>query len=132
MQVFDLFSKRQKKIRGETPDVYVYDDLPEPLKVQIVHIWLKTLGNEQQILYVRNAYEPIVGTLRHEYGVFQLPGSVLPPQNACQEFVNFFLQENDFEKALDAIELSFSLIDGLAREGQYFTEMTLLKNPMMQ
>ena len=81
---------------------------------------MKTLGNEQQILYVRNAYEPIVGTLRHEYGVFQLPGSVLPPQNACQEFVNFFLQENDFEKALDAIELSFSLIDGLAREGQYF------------
>ena len=31
----------------------------------------------------------------------------MPPQNACQEFVNFFLQENDIEKALDAVELSF-------------------------
>ena len=70
MQVFDLFSKRQKKLQGETPDVYVYDDMPEPLRVQIVHIWLKTLGNEQQILYGNYVYEQIVGTLRHEYGVF--------------------------------------------------------------
>ncbi len=119
MPVFDLFSKRLKKLRGETPDVYIYDDLPKPLRVQIVHIWLKTLGNEQQALYEKNAYEPIVGILRHGYGVFQLPESVMPPQNACQEFVNFFLQENDIEKALDAVELSFSLIDRLAREGQY-------------
>ena len=70
MQVFDLFSKRQKKLQGETPDVYVYDDMPEPLRVQIVHIWLKTLGNEQQILYGNYVYEQIVGTLRHKYGVF--------------------------------------------------------------
>ena len=43
----------------------------------------------------------------------------MPPQNACQEFVNFFLQENDIEKALDAVELSFRFIDGPAREWQY-------------
>lgn len=38
MAVFDLFSKRRKRERGEGPDVYIYDQIPEPLKVQIVHI----------------------------------------------------------------------------------------------
>jgi hypothetical protein len=40
MRILDLFSKRQKKLRGEMPDVYMYDELPQPLKVQIVHMSL--------------------------------------------------------------------------------------------
>ena len=39
MGIFDLFSKRQKRLRGEAPDVYTYDEIPEPLRVQIVHIF---------------------------------------------------------------------------------------------
>ena len=42
--VFDIFSKRQKKLRGEVPDVYTYDSIPEPLRVQIIHIWNGTLN----------------------------------------------------------------------------------------
>jgi hypothetical protein len=38
MPVFDLFSKRQKRLKGEFPDVYQYEDIPERLRVQIVHI----------------------------------------------------------------------------------------------
>ena len=29
------------------PDVYTYNDLPQPLRVQIVHIWMDTLGNRE-------------------------------------------------------------------------------------
>ena len=85
MPIFDLFSKRQKKLRGEVPDVYVYDELPEPLRVQIVQIWHDTLGIVQpnRNLFgergsspaIERAYRFIVNTLCHEYGVFQLPGS---------------------------------------------------------
>ena len=46
MAIFDLFSKRQKKLRGEVPDVYTYDDIQSPLRVQIVHIWTDALGSE--------------------------------------------------------------------------------------
>jgi hypothetical protein len=46
--IFDLYSKRQKKLRGEVPDVYVYDDLPRKLRNQIVHIWLETLGKPER------------------------------------------------------------------------------------
>ena len=121
MPIFDIFSKRQKKLRGEMPDVYVYDDLPYPLRVQIVHIWWDTLGNHEQYYdgysdhgkKVRHTYRLLVDTLCHEYGVFRLPGSEAHSgdRDAFIEFGDFFLKENDVEKALDAVELSFRVID---------------------
>jgi hypothetical protein len=74
MSVIDLFSHRQKELRGEVPDVYVYDHLPRPLRVQIVHILRGTLGDEQHFHqgngHVREAYTAIVDGLCREYGVF--------------------------------------------------------------
>ncbi len=131
MPIFDLFSKRQKKLRGETPDVYVYDELPNPLRVQIVHIWRDTLGNDAQyngVAYgdyryrsVREAYRFIVNTLCHEYGVFTLPGTMerYGDGNYVEELRDFFLQEEDVEKALDAVELSFLTIDRFTRSLNY-------------
>jgi hypothetical protein len=78
MGIFDLFSKRQKKLRGEMPDVYTYDNIPQPLRVQIVHIWQDTLGNSDQYHSqftrdnVSHAYKLIVETLCREYGIFTL------------------------------------------------------------
>ena len=46
MAVFDLFSKRQRKARGEVPDVYVYDKLPQELRVQVVHIIQDAFGTD--------------------------------------------------------------------------------------
>ena len=43
-KAFSIFSKRQKELRGETPDVYTYDVMPKPLKVQIIHIWNDIFG----------------------------------------------------------------------------------------
>ena len=107
MPIFDIFSKRQRRLRGEMPDVYVYDDLPNPLRVQIVHIWKDTLGDQDQY-YEVTSYMYIVNTLHREYGVFQLHSE---NENAFIELVNFFLNETNVEKALDAVELSFQVID---------------------
>ena len=71
--VFDIFSKRQKKLRGEVPDVYTYDSIPVPLRVQIIHIWNDTLGSQQDCadsLGPRRTYRLIVETLCRKYGVF--------------------------------------------------------------
>ncbi len=126
MTIFDLFSKRQKKLRGETPDVYVYNELPNPLRVQIVHIWRDTLGNKEQYddydgSRVRQTYEFVVNTLCREYGVFSLPGTRenYGDRNYIEELADFFLQEENIEKALDAVELSFVLIDSYTREHVY-------------
>ena len=39
MPIVDLYSKRQKRLRGEVPDVLTYDKIPQILRVQIIHIW---------------------------------------------------------------------------------------------
>src|SRR3972149_1808111 len=75
MAIFDLYSKRQKRLRGEVPDVYTYDDIPKPVRVQIVHIWKDSLGDEDEYYRydeVKQSYKFIVETLRREYGVFKL------------------------------------------------------------
>lgn len=122
MAIFDLFSKRQKKLRGDVSDVYTYEDIPNPLRVQIVHIWTDTLGNKWQWWEgeVRHAYEMIVNTLCREYGVFRLPGTRdLGERDYINELTNFFLQLTDVEKTLDVIELSFRVIDRSTRNGRY-------------
>ncbi len=127
MGVFDLFSKRQKKLRGEVPDIYIYDDIPQPLRVQIVHILRKTLGSENDYLScphryeypkVRTTYNGINKILCKEYGVFSL---VKCPSRNCvvEDVFNFFLDEKDCEKVLDVIELSFRCIDNLTRDWEY-------------
>ena len=46
MRFFEIFSKRQKKLRGEAPDVYQYETIPQELRVQVVHIWWDVWGKE--------------------------------------------------------------------------------------
>ncbi len=35
LPIVDIFSKRQKRLQGKVPEVYVYDNLPEPLRSAI-------------------------------------------------------------------------------------------------
>jgi len=123
MAIIDIFSKRQSKLRGETPDVYIYDELPQTLRTQVVHIWNDALGDYELSLREPNvgaAYQAIVEILHREYGVFELCD--IPRRsrgNSFQELVAFFLQESKTERALDAIELSFRMIDGHTRDFGY-------------
>lgn len=76
--MLDLFSKRQRVSRGEVTDVYTYDQIPQPLRVQIVHIWRDVLGDENDYSMrqfgTQEAYTAIVTVLRREYGFFVLQG----------------------------------------------------------
>lgn len=122
MAIIDLFSKRQKKLRGDVPDIYIYDDLPQPLRTQIIHIWLDTLGKGDQWWdgQVKEAYPAIVDILCREYGLFKLPGAKdYGDRDYIQELVNFFLREQDTERVLDAVELSFRIIDHGTRKWDY-------------
>src|SRR4030066_58143 len=118
MAIFDLYSKRQKRLRGEVPDVYTYDDIPQPLRVQIVHIWKDSLGDENEYDShdeVRQSYKLIVEILRREYGVFELTASRHRNLDNLRELVEFFLEVKDTEKVIDTIELSFRVIDKFTR-----------------
>ena len=67
MAITDLFHKRQKRLRGEYPDVYQYDELPDKLKIQIVHLWKETIGED----YSGGGWEP--SSSNHTYNIIDRP-----------------------------------------------------------
>lgn len=130
MSIFNIFSKRQRKLRGEVPDVYVYNEIPQPLKIQIIYIWEDAFGKAEDYAdryYGRVGQNPvvqcyrfIVEALRREYGVFRLPGTQDDDSlNYFKELANFLLLEKSTEKVLDAVEFSFKIVDQVARKDGY-------------
>lgn len=122
MAIFDLFSKRQKSLRGEVPDIYTYNNLPEPLRVQIVHIWADSIGSDKEYYHhihghaVQHVYQIIVDTLCREYGIFELPTARKHGNRMyLEELKDFLIQEQDVERQLDVVELSFRCIDQITR-----------------
>ena len=116
MNVVDIYSKRQMRLRGEVPDVYQYETIPQELRVQIVHILNDAFGVPKYDRISRcwdpyscsEAYEFIHKTLCRHYSTFALYGK---SETYYHAVINFFLQTEDMDKAIDVIELSFQLID---------------------
>ncbi len=108
MAIIDLYSKRQKRERGEVPDVYVYDDVPGRLRVQIVHIIRDALGDDRYSLdsHTMAMYRTIRGLLTREYGLFTLTKEEDPET----DFFEFFLKAPEVERALDCVQLAFQVI----------------------
>lgn len=118
--LLNIFSKRQKINRGEIPEVYTYNTLPNPLRVQIVLIMHGVLGNERQYqdqyYGSRKAYQTVVESLCREYGQFQLVElNQYRHRSYQEELSNFILQEPDHERVLDAVELVGKIADTFAR-----------------
>jgi AbiJ N-terminal domain 4 len=126
MGVFNLFSKRQRRARGEVPDVYVYDKLPYELRVQIVHIIQDAFGQEQYSTNAAKAYEFVKQTLCREYGLFKL---IEYPESDADSVFNFFLKEESVERALDVVELCFGVINTFIRDNYAYLNNT---NPKLE
>jgi hypothetical protein len=104
--IYETFSKRKlAAARAGAPDVYQYDSLPVPLRVQIVHIWNGALGgwgdeNTKRWTLIHN-------TVARENGVFKL-GKVHESEREC--CINWVMN-GETDKALDLIEFSFRVIE---------------------
>ena len=111
MQFFKLFSERQEELRGEVPDVYQYETIPQELRVQVIHIWHAAFGKvehgplgDPRPSNIARVYEEIHKTLAFHYGVVSLGGS------SRSDFIpvcEFFLKTEVTEKAIDVIESLF-------------------------
>ncbi len=130
MAIFDLFSKRQKRLRGGVPDVFKYDDIPEGLRVQIIHIWNDVFGEYSSYeSWAPKAYEKIYNILRREYGVFILTDGERKSHNYAQRLSYFLLECDEHEEVLDVIQLSFQVIDTFVRNTGYQTYSRPTMNP---
>lgn len=123
MAVFDLYSKRRKRAKGEVIDVYRYDAVPMPLRVQLIHIFDGVIGNVEEYhdTYkgARGAYKLIVDILRREYGVFNLLNANNSREDYYSELKHFILNEKDVDRVLDAVELGARVIDIVTRDHGY-------------
>ena len=107
MKVYDIFSKREERSRGEVPDVYQYETIPKALRIQVLYIWRDVYGpdnNEGSF----QAYRYINKVLRREYGKSRLGGQY---DSVFESVRGFFLRTPNTKKAIDVIELSFKYID---------------------
>lgn len=119
MGVFELYSKRLKKAKQSgQKDIYIYDDIPETLRVQIVHIWNDTI--------LDRLWEEIHNIMARELGVFQL-AEIRRIGDFKRPTVEFFL-EAETEQALDLIELTFFGIDRVVREASLVEKKELKMN----
>lgn len=127
MAVFDLYSKRQKRLRGEVIDVYVYDTFPAPLRMQLSYMIKDLLGDKSQLREFpmpSDAYEQIVKILRKEYGIEKLHSDTISGyyDSEFNDLHNFLISEPDVERCLDAVELCYAVGDSLARKQIYLSQ----------
>jgi len=118
MALFDLFSKRKRRERGEFPDVYTYEDLPNALRVQVVHIAREVYFQGGHLTdHARSVLEQLHQALSREYGVFNLVDNFTHDFEAIAKFM---LQEKNHERVLDAIECLFRFADNVIRKDNYY------------
>ena len=109
MAIFKLFSTRQKEAKGEMPDVFTYGALPNPLRVQIVHILNDVVGRDS-ISYQSEHYcfKFIRDILLKEHALFKL---IDYPNDPRHEVLTYFLKLDDGNKVLDVVDLAFGAIE---------------------
>ncbi|TFV69195.1 hypothetical protein E4K64_33735 [Bradyrhizobium frederickii] len=123
----DLYSKRKLRESGTQPDIYQYDHIPYGLKMQIEHIWDDAIGvpyytsGSRSDDKIFDVYFTIAKILRREFSVMTLLPSIdqRSPSAAYQDVRGWFERESNVDRVLDAVELSFRLIDGHTRSFDY-------------
>jgi hypothetical protein len=110
--IYETFSKRlRKRERAGQPDVYQYDDLPDPLRVQIIHIWNSAIGptvKNNRSTGSGKIWEFIDDTLSRKMGIFYLGGD---KSEISEVLCKRYLRRASTTEALDIIELSFRCIE---------------------
>jgi len=122
--IYELYSRRQKRLRGGVSDVYQYTQFSETLRVQIVQILSDVLREDYRDSFFTPSgmlYEKVQTILCREYGEFKQSQT---EEQAADAVHYMLLTEEDPEKFLDVIDLLFKMVDGEVRQraGYYDTD----------
>ncbi len=121
MPITQIFSKRGVPVPAK--DVLVYEPLPEPFRIQVIHIWTTTLGRAQDhdpygfhppLSF--SAWQYVASTLARELGMVRISKSDNPFGQAGDFLLN---QQRPIKQQLDLIQLSFQVIDQHLRENYW-------------
>jgi len=116
--ISNIFSKRQKALRSESHDTFVYDDLPRPLRIQLLQIIIEFYREPPLEHHAHSCFQTIVKILRKEYGVWQLVQS-WQQISEWDEMKSFIEGEQNVEKVLDGVELVLCLSEHWLKENVF-------------
>ena len=116
MPIVDLFSKRQKRLRGELPDVYQYEEILGELRVQIIQIFNDIFGDPQHASTTSRAFELLHQILCREYGRFTLSEAW---RNGPKADVFDFILKAPTEEVLDIVETGIGVVREFAPEWDF-------------
>lgn len=109
MSILNLFSKQQKALKGQTPEIYQHDNFPRPLRVQIIHILERVIEKLSfPVTSPEGNYQQIHRVLCEEYGEFSLANR--QGRTDRDAVLEFFLNARDVNQCLDVIQLTFVLL----------------------
>ncbi len=118
MPIYNLYSMRLKQERGEIPDVFQYDEIPDELRVQIFNIICRLCTSSRQIEgqstsqnEIENYIKWLYQNLAHEHG----RPNLIPMNHRVMKSSYIYRMEqfiyhsklSSTEQILDCIELAF-------------------------
>lgn len=118
MGIFNTFTKRRRaRENGGSSDVFTYDELSMPFRIQVVHIWLDTIGDNHADGYSSSTirWRELHKAYVQELGRFTL---LERPKSHGQDFTDYFINVATTDEALDAIDMAFAHLDHWARYGE--------------
>ncbi len=119
MPIFDTFAKRMKRSRDAgKPVIYKYDELPQPLRVQIAHILRDTISEIEYgpnpkhigVGRIEEMWRLIHNAVAKERGEFVL-GNKKQHKGYHDLCASFLLQESDFDQVMSLVEIAFEFMD---------------------
>jgi hypothetical protein len=116
MAIVDLFSGRQKESHQGVSHLHEHPEIPRPLRVQVAHILRDLLGHDVKydLDGCLEAFGEIERLLCREYGICFLPTKSMDLTTTPDvRVIEFLLNEEDYEKVLDVVEVSFRVLTRL-------------------
>lgn len=113
--VYETFSRRRRKERGERIDVFQYESVPENVRVQILQILAAPIESYRAHTG-SDGWGTLKGMMRREKGVFELyPGA--NQMESDWEIKKWFLKEGEIDVILDFVQLSFQILKFISEGG---------------
>ena len=116
MSLLPTYSRRKREAEGKVEDVYVYDRVPQKVRVQVVQILRDGLGPYyKRGNYTRTAsvYDYLYKQTCRELGVHCLP---LGDAKKDQSFFSWLEEEQNIDHWLDGVEQALMCIDRYVRD----------------
>jgi hypothetical protein len=125
--IYDIFSKRAKRERGNAPEVYCYDQISNTLRVQIVHVLTDVLSTDDAYeKKLEESAKVIHDVLAREYGLFMLSEDLQYHRQYSKAVFDFVLKTANVERVLDILELGLFIAERVQANYSYHEKPVLV------